>query len=247
MKRRSAPLHVAIDATGVARVTFAVPRLDESLAAALCDAALELEADAAVRVVTLSGSGADFCVGAPSHAPWLQRLDCVRAFGAVSKPIIAALHGKVIGEGCELALACDLRIAASNVTLAMPQVARGYLPRCGATQRLPRLIGRMRSLELLLSGRPVAAKEALTIGLVTQVQPLSRLDSALRRMAAELSRKGPLALRYAKEAIGKGADMTFEQGMRLEEDLYVLLQTTEDRREGIDAFLQKRSPRFVGR
>jgi enoyl-CoA hydratase len=156
------------------------------------------------------------------------------------------VNGDAIAEGCELALACDLRLAAAAARFALPQLTEGRLPSHGGTQRLPRLIGRTRALELLLSGRRVGAREAEAIGLVNRVLPTRSFAAALRRAVTALAAKGPLALRLAKEAVSRAPDLTFEQGVRLEQDLYVLLQTTADRAEGVRAFLARRTPRFRG-
>jgi enoyl-CoA hydratase len=144
-------------------------------------------------------------------------------------------------------MACDLRLASSRARFALPQVTAGRLPAHGGTQRLPRLVGRTRALDLLLTGRSVDAVEAEAMGLVSRLASPSRFARLLDGLVAELQSKGPIALRYAKEAVLKGSDLTLDQGARLEEDLYVLLQTTRDRREGIRAFLQKRPPVFRGK
>jgi enoyl-CoA hydratase/carnithine racemase len=152
--------------------------------------------------------------------------------------------GEALAEGAELALACDLQILSASAGMGFPHLHEGRLPRHGATQRLPRAVGRTRALELLLSGRRVGAREAARIGLVSHVAPAARFDATLRGIVTSLLAKGPLALRLAKEAVVKGADLTLDQGIRLEQDLYVLLQTTADRAEGIEAFLRKRRPRY---
>jgi enoyl-CoA hydratase/carnithine racemase len=201
-----------------------------------------------VRLAVVRGAGRWFCRGVvDSGGDWEMRHDWIAAVGSLTVPVLAVIAGDAIAEGAELALACDLRIASRAARFAFPQMLTGRLPRHGATQRLPRLIGRMRALDLLLSGRPVEAREAERIGLVSRIVPAGKLATAVRQAVAELSAKGPIALRLAKEAVLKGADLTFEQGVRLEQDLYVLLQTTADRAEGINAFLSKRPPRFTGK
>jgi enoyl-CoA hydratase len=168
------------------------------------------------------------------------------AVGRLTRPVIAAVHGDAVAEGLELALACDLRLVSTDAHLSMPQLLHGRLPSHGGTQRLPRIVGRMRALDLLLTGRSLAASEAEAIGLASRVAAPAVFGAALEALVGTLQSKGPLALRYAKEAVLKGSDLTLDQGSRLEEDLYVLLQTTQDRREGIDAFLTKRKPVFTG-
>lgn len=235
---------------GVAWVTLDRRRsgncIDETVARALCDAAERIEFDEDVALVVLTGRGNIFCGGAVGRGSWEVHHDCVAAIGALTRPVLAVVNGDAVAEGCELALACDLRIAASEARFSLPQIAEGRLPAHGATQRLPRIIGRMRAMELLLTGRSVAAREALDIGLVSRVASRPRLAKAVREEVESLRSKGPVALRLAKEAVVKGLDLTLEQGIRLEQDLYVLLQTTADRQEGIRAFLEKRKPRFRG-
>jgi hypothetical protein len=170
----------------------------------------------------------------------------VAAIGALTRPVLAVVNGDAVAEGCELALACDLRIAFSGARFSLPQISEGRLPAHGATQRLPRIIGRMRAMEMLLTGRFMTAREALNIGLVSRVAARAQLATVVREEVESLRNKGAIALRLAKDAVVKGLDLTLEQGIRLEQDLYVLLQTTADRQEGIQAFLEKRKPRFRG-
>ena len=221
-------------------------RVDQATAQALCEVAEEVEFDDSVAVVVLGGSGPAFCLGVEEGGAWEWQHDWVAAIGNLSRPVVAAVNGDALAEGCELALACDLRIAARNAHFSLPQLQNGSFPRHGATQRLPRLIGRMRAMDLLLSGRSVGAGEAARLGLVSRLAPGGRFDAVVRREVAVLRTKAPIALRLGKEAVSKGLDLTFEQGIRLEQDLYVLLQTTADRSEGVQAFLRKRQPRFRG-
>lgn len=236
---------------GVAWLTLARPaaenRIDQATAQRLCELAEDLEHDDRVAVVALEAQGADFCLGIDGGGGWQDALDFVAAIGRLTRPVIAAVNGAAIAEGFELALACDLRVAGTRSAFSLPQLAEGRLPRHGATQRLPRLVGRLRALDLLLTGRRVRAREAASIGLVSRVVAPDRLHAALRDEVATLAAKGPVALRFAKEAVLKGLDLTFDQGVRLEQDLYALLQTTADRAEGIRAFCGKRRPRFAGK
>ncbi len=237
---------------GVARITLARAgrgnRVDLAAAQALCAAAEEIELDDRVAFAVVSGSGSAFCLGVENDGAWESpRHDWVEAVARLTCPVLAVLNGDAVAEGCELALACDLRLAAPGAGLMLPQVASGRLPRHGATQRLPRLIGRLRALDLLLSGRRVGAREAERIGLVSRVAAKGGFAAAVRAEVAALHEKGPIALRLGKEAVAKGLDLTLEQGLRLEQDLYVLLQTTADRREGVRAFRERRRPRFRGR
>jgi len=238
-------------ANGVAWLRLERPaarnRITVDLAQALCDAAEAIELDDRVRLVVLSASGPSFCAGVEDAGEWEQCIDWVEAIAHVTPPVIAAIQGDAIAEGFELALACDLRLVSTKARFALPYLAEKRLPSHGATQRLPRLVGRPRALDLLLTGRVVRAREAEAIGVATRVVPPGKLTAELDNMVRVLSAKGPIALRFAKEAVLKGGDLTLDQGIRLEEDLYVLLQTTRDRSEGICAFLDKRRPVFRGR
>ena len=234
---------------GVARVILNRPaqgnRIDQATAQALCDLFREWETDPGISLVVVGARGRAFCLGVEDGGPWEERYDWVAALGQLTRPVVVLLQGPAIAEGCELALAGDIRLASPRARLALPQVPEGRLPRHGATQRLPRLIGRTRALDLLLTGRSVGAREAQGMGLVTRVIP-AVTGPAAAGVIRTLATKAPLALRYAKEAVLRGLDLPLEQGLRLEHDLYVLLQTTRDRAEGVRAFLEKRRPRFRG-
>jgi enoyl-CoA hydratase/carnithine racemase len=211
-------------------------------------AAFESCADEEVWVVWLRSAGRSFCVGVdPGSEPWLALpdVDVVAALASVRAPVVASLRGRVEAEGLELALAADLRIAEPGTRFAMPQIADGSVPRMGGTQRLPRVIGVARALQMLLLGARLSARRALEWGLVTAIERSA--DSAARKLADELLERGPIALRFAKEAVLRAADFTLDDGARFEHDLYVLLQTTRDRAEGVRAFLEKRNPKFQGR
>lgn len=235
---------------GIARLQLDRPmagnRISQRVAQAICDAVETIELAGDVRVVVLSTRGAEFCLGVEDGGEWQGRVDWVDAIGRLTPPVIVAVQGAAVAEGCELTLACDFRVCADDAHFCLPQLHQGRLPRHGATQRLPRLIGRQRSLDLLLTGRALSAREALGYGLATRVVPRRRLMPTVNAVAADLASRAPLALRYAKEAVVKGIDMTLDQGIRLEEDLYALLQTTSDRKEGIQSFLAHRPPTFRG-
>ena len=162
-------------------------------------------------------------------------------------PVIAAINGDAIGVGFELALACDIRIASANARFSLPHIGKGLIPSDGATQRLPRLIGRARAMELMLTGEAIWADEACRIGLISKVTADQKLMPTVLEMGKEMAGKAALSLKYCKEAVLKGLDMTLDQGLRLEGDLYFLLHTTEDRTEGITAFKEKRKPHFKGK
>jgi enoyl-CoA hydratase/carnithine racemase len=236
---------------GVARINLARPRhgnrIDQTAAQALCDAAETIALDDGVVLVVLSGGGGSFCAGAEEPGTWQTAHDCVAALARLTHPVLAAIDGDALAEGFELALACDLRIASDRSRFALPQIADGRLPQHGATQRLPRMVGRMRALDLLLSGREISAREAEGMGLVTRTAPTKRFSEIVEEEIGVLRVRAPIAMRLAKEAVRKSLDLTLDQGLRLEQDLYALLQTTSDRGEGVRAFLEKRQPRFSGR
>jgi enoyl-CoA hydratase len=162
------------------------------------------------------------------------------------QPVVCAINGDATGAGLELALACDLRVAAEGVVFALPEVSMGLLPLAGGTQRLPRLVGRGKALEMILTGEPIDAQEALRVGLVSAVVPRDRLRAEAEAIASRIAERGPLAVRYAKEAVSRGLEMPLEQALRFETDLTIILQTTEDRAEGVRAFLEKRMAEFKG-
>ena len=176
-----------------------------------------------------------------------RRLDFRQAMDRCWQPIIAAVNGFALGGGLELALACDIRIAAAGATLGLTEVNLAIIPGGGGTQRLPRLVGRGKALELILTGARIPADEALRIGLVERVVPGGEAVKAATELARSMAAKAPVALRYAKEAVVKGLELPLADGLRLEGDLSTLLRTTEDRLEGAKAFLEKRAPRWTGR
>lgn len=162
-------------------------------------------------------------------------------------PVLAAIHGDTIGQGLELTLACDVRIASENSRFGLTQIKIGSVPGDGGTQKLSRLVGKTKALEMILTGEVIDAREALRIGLVTRIVPPGEVTATVMDLAREMASRAPIAVRYAKETISKGMDMTLEQGLRLEADLYFLLHTTRDRTEGIQAFRGKRTPTFEGK
>ncbi|HLY60425.1 MAG TPA: enoyl-CoA hydratase-related protein [Terriglobia bacterium] len=165
----------------------------------------------------------------------------------LGKPVIAAVNGYAFGGGCELAMACTLRIAAENARLGQPEVKLGIIPGYAGTQRLPRLVGKGRALEMILSGEAVTAQEAYRIGLVNQVVAQKDLMAAAESLARKIMANGPLAVKLAMEAVNHGMEMTQEQGEFLEATLFGLCCTTADMKEGTRAFLEKRPAKFVGK
>jgi enoyl-CoA hydratase len=212
-----------------------------------------------VKVVVVTGAGARaFSAGADIREfveplpPVLfreqrRRLDFRAAMERCPQPIVAAINGFAFGGGLELALACDIRVAAADATLGLTEIDLAIIPGGGGTQRLPRLVGRGKALEMILTGARLPADEALRIGLVERVVPAGEALPAAAALARAIAAKAPVALRYAKEAVVKGLELPLAEGLRLEGDLSTLLRTTEDRVEGARAFLEKRAPRWTGR
>jgi len=238
---------------GVAWLTLARPttrnRLDAEMLGALVEACAVAEDAAEARVVVLAARGPAFSVGLPAARAWPEAgwPDGIGALAALGKPVVVALAGEARGWGVALALAGDLRLAARGAVLALPEARGGRLPGGGITQRLARMVGPARALELLLVRQRLTATQASDWGLVSAVVPGARLAAVVAETARTLSARGPIALRFAKEAVNRALDLPLDEGMRLEHDLYVLLQTTEDRREGVRAFLERRKPQFHGR
>ena len=164
----------------------------------------------------------------------------------LGKPVIAAVNGFALGGGCELAMACTLRIAAATATLGQPEIGLGLIPGFGGTQRLPRLVGRGRGLELLLTGASITADEAWRIGLVNRVVPPEALADEVSQLAATLARQAPAAVRLIRETTHRGLDMSLREASVFEATAFGLVNGTDDAREGTRAFLEKRKPRFVG-
>jgi enoyl-CoA hydratase len=223
-------------------------RIDAVTAAAVRETAAAVASDDSVRAVLLTAVGADFCTGGIALSAAAGSFDGIKVAQAIAglpQPVVAALQGDVLDQGLELALAADLRIASNNSRFAMRQVVRGGFPFDGGTQRLPRLTGRGLALDMLLTGRALTASEALEAGLVTRVVGLDRLQDTAREVAVAVAGHGKTASRFAKEAVLRGTEMPFEDGIRLEADLALLLFGDPERAEGLAAFREKRSPRFA--
>ncbi len=163
------------------------------------------------------------------------------------KPVIAAINGFALGGGCELALACHIRVASERAQIGLPEVTLGIIPGYGGTQRMARLLGKAKALELICTGDRVGAAEAERIGLVNKVVPADQLMSAAEEMARKIMSRGPLAIRAAIEAVMSGSEMPMQEGQFLEATLFGLLCASEDTKEGMNAFLEKRPPRFKGK
>ena len=227
--------------------------IDEFLAEELRDACQRIGENDKLRLVTITGTGDSFSDGrariggtARCISDQLARLKVADSLEALTVPVIVSINGPAVGQGLELALAGDLRIAADEAQFALSASGQPEFPWDGGTQRLPRLVGTAWALDMAMTGRSLNAAEALRVGLVNRVVPRERLEEATRELAEQVLASAPIAARYAKEAIGKGMDMTLEQGLRLEADLSVILQSTADRAEGIASFKERRAPEFDG-
>jgi enoyl-CoA hydratase len=250
-------------ADGIATVTLNRPEvhnaMNEAMRRDLWACFEGLITDDAVRVVVVTGAGGKaFSAGADIReftAPQVptvfrehrRRVEFRSLMERCPQPIIAAIGGHCFGGGLELALACDIRIASADSRLGLTEVDLAIIPGGGGTQRLPRLVGRGKALELILSAARIDATEALRIGLIERMVPAGESLKAAQEFAAVLAAKAPVALKYAKEAVVKGLALPLDDGVRLEGDLSVFLRTTEDRLEGAKAFLEKRKPRWQGR
>jgi enoyl-CoA hydratase len=218
----------------------------------------ELRDDESVRVVVITGAGEKaFVAGADiaefeGRTPVTQR-DVMTArslFTAVDtfpKPVIAMINGFCLGGGCELALSCDLRVAGENARFGQPEINLGIIPGGGGTQRLTRLIGEGKAMELILTGDMIDAQHAYSLGLVNLVVPAADLEAKTMELANRIAEKSPIALRMAKEAVKTAARANLDEGLRREVDLFALCFSSADKDEGVRAFLEKRKPDFTGR
>ena len=247
---------------GIARVTVNRPdklnALNAIVIAELGDAVTRIETDSAIRGVVVTGAGTKaFVAGADINELTEQGVtggrtraltgqQVFRRLERCGKPVVAAVNGFALGGGCELAIACHLRVASENAKFGQPEVKLGIAPGYGGTVRLPRLVGKARALELLLTGDMIDAEEARRIGLVNRVVPADRLLDEAESMLRAILANGPLAVRACLEAVDAGSDMTIDQALLLEASYFGLLSATEDMREGTKAFTGKRKPAFKG-
>ncbi|HEX2965807.1 MAG TPA: enoyl-CoA hydratase-related protein [Syntrophorhabdaceae bacterium] len=217
----------------------------ETFVYAFKDICTELESNDQIRAVILTSA-----MTADSKSDVQTRTDLPltsELIEHIDRPTIAAIENDAIGTGLELALACDLRIASRKSYFSLPQIGAGSIPHNGGTQTLPRLIGKGRALQMILTGDSIGADEAFRIGLINMVEPPGMAMQKAMELAADMSKKAPISLRFTREAIRKGMDLTLDQGLTMEGDLYLLLYSTTDRIEGIEAFKEKRDPSFEGK
>lgn len=248
---------------GIATVTINRPKalnaLNQQTLEELLQCFTVIGEDASVQVVIVTGSGEKaFVAGADISN--MQALDAIggKAFGrlghevmdavaGVPQPVIAAVNGFALGGGCELAIACDIRLASQNAKFGLPEVKLGVIPGFGGTQRLPRLIGKGLANELLFSGNMIDAEEAARIGLVNRVVPQDKLLETCRELAENIGARGPVAVRLCKESVSNGLEMDLKRACAYERDLFALCFATDDQKEGMSAFLEKREAKFQNR
>jgi enoyl-CoA hydratase len=249
--------------SGILIITIDRPKVLNALNAQTVDelrvAFKNAREDDSVRCVILTGAGDKaFVAGADIRelaqmTPITGKITAEkgqRAFLSIErfpKPVIGAINGFALGGGCELALACHIRIASEKAQLGLPEVTLGIIPGYGGTQRMARLLGKGKALELILTGDRIGAEEAERIGLVNKVVPADQLMSTAEEMARKIASRGPLAVRAAVEAVMSGSEMPFAEGQFLEATLFGLLASTEDMKEGMTAFLEKRQADFKGK
>jgi enoyl-CoA hydratase len=256
--------HVRVEVDGnLATVTIDRPdklnALNAGIIAELGAAVSRLAADDSIRGVLLTGAGPKAFVAGADIAE-LARMgpisgvrvsrdgqEVFRAIERMPKPVVAAVNGFALGGGCELALACHLRVASTKAQFGLPEVKLGIIPGYGGTVRLARLVGRGRALEMILTGDMIDAQEAYRIGLVNRVVEPGALLEASRALLGRIAGNGPIAVRLAIEAVDRAAATTTEDALVLESNSFGLLAATSDRREGMEAFLEKRRPNFAGR
>ena len=218
----------------------------------------ELRKDESVRVVVITGAGEkSFVAGADisefaGQTPVTQRnlfheKTFFNSIDTFPKPVIAMINGFCLGGGCELALACDIRIASENARFGQPEINLGIMPGGGGTQRLTNLVGEGRAMEIILSGDMIDAPTALNFGLVNHIYPLAELESKTMELANKIAEKAPIALQLCKEAVKFASKSNLDEGLRREVDLFAICFSTEDKTEGVSAFLEKRKPEFKGR
>ena len=248
---------------GIARITISRPEklnaLDRQTVQEIDRVVASAGQDPSVGVLIITGAGekafvagadiADLAKQGPfdGKARALRGQAMLRRLETCGKPVIAAVNGYALGGGCELAMACHLRIASDAAKFGQPEVKLGIAPGYGGTQRLPRLVGKGNALRLILTGDMIDAQEAYRIGLVNQVVPAGDLLAVAEKTLRGILAMGPLAVRLALEAVDQGLEMTLDEGLLLEANHFGLLAATEDMKEGLTAFLEKRPPRFRGR
>jgi enoyl-CoA hydratase len=244
----------------VATITLNRPQalnaLNAALLGELVDALTKLDADDAVRCIVITGNERAFAAGADikemadaSSVDMLRRNALARydAVRKIAKPIIAAVSGWALGGGCELAMACDMIVASETARFGQPEINIGIMPGAGGTQRLTRALGKARAMELILTGDYLSAHEAHARGLVNRVAPPELYLEEAQKLARRIAAQPPVAVRLAKDAVLKAQDLSIEEGLDYERRVFYLLFATEDQKEGMAAFIEKRPPQWKGR
>jgi len=232
-------------------------RIGLQTAASLREAFDFFETDESLQVLVIEGSKRNFSEGstlspneistfAGSMTDLIRRHQVATHLARITKPTIAAVDGKAYGQGLEIALACDIRVASTTASLGFPESQTGVIPWDGGTQRLPRLVGLGLATKMLFTGKPLTSEEALNAGLVTELVPSHKLADTTSEISERIVSSGPIAAKYIKEALRSSGDLPLREGFRLEADLNMLLFSTTDRAEGISSFLEKRTPNFKG-
>ena len=248
---------------GIAFITFNRPKvlnaLNRKTVEELRDALVDARDDASVRVLILTGAGEKSFVAGADIGELAQRTavdgkdfslfgqGVFRLLETMGKPSICAINGFALGGGCELALSCSIRIASKTSKLGQPEVKLGIIPGYGGTQRLPRLVGKGIAMQMVLAGEMITAQDAHRIGLVNEVTSAAELIPRAEAIAAKIIANAPLAVQYAMEAVNKGLEMTLSEGLYLEAVLFAVACSTEDKKEGTTAFLEKRPAQFKGK
>lgn len=232
--------------------------LDPTVVEEIGQSLLELEAEAPRAIIVTGAGEKSFVAGADIAVMSTMSPVEAKRFAEISNaamalldrspiPTIAAVNGFALGGGCEIALACDIRVAAENALFGFPEVSLGILPGMGGTQRLPRLLGPAMAKELIFTGRRIEAREALAMGLVNRVVPRGEALNTARELASQIAANGPIAVRHAKAAANRALDVDLISGLEYETDQFALLFSTDDAREGMTAFMERRKPEFQGR
>jgi len=253
-------VHTKIE-EGIAIVTIDHPpvnAINKKVVSELDQVIDELEVNSEAKIIILTGAGNKaFIAGADIPVFLDLQRESAEAFvlsiqaplfkiEASKKVVICAINGHALGGGCEVAMACDIRIASEKAKFGQPEVNLGVMPGAGGTQRLPRLVGKGRAMEIVFTGEMIGAEEARAMGLVNRVVPQESLMDEAKKMAKKILTKGPIAISNSKRAIGEGLDLGLREGMKLEAKLFGELFDARDTKEGVKAFLEKRSPRFEG-
>jgi enoyl-CoA hydratase len=245
---------------GIGIITLNRPKvlnaLNHELMEELVSALEKFDNDDAVKVIILTGGERAFAAGADisemqdESTVSIMLKDRFATWDKVrntKKPIIAAVSGYALGGGCELAMTCDMIIASETAQFGQPEINIGVIPGAGGTQRLTRVVGKHKAMEMILTGRPISAKEAHAMGLVNKIAPVELFMETAKELAREIAAKSPVAVRMAKEAVLKSYDGTLSEGLQFERKNFYLLFSSEDQKEGMKAFLEKRPARFTGK